>query len=267
MKPSLVDEVRAALVAVRAHRGKKIVRVAGRSCSRPHQVEQAALLEGMTAEDFALIENEMQGSEAKPAPAKSPSEGFQDHETIPTLSPGSALFVPDGRLAALGEGAKWCLPGDFALYLEAGEDDNSGRVRELLVGPFREFDDPGDHDRTPGNFLTDPEWDYVVGGARTEVMHLVQEIGFNPLEERPEDSKPRGESWLAERAAADAKAAELESRVAELTSRLAELTTENAELSEQVSATGLPEDAIERLVALKGVSEKLAGEILEALKP
>lgn len=251
MNPSLADEVRAALEAVRAHRGKKIVRVAGRSCSRVHQVEQAALLEGMTQEEF----DSLAALDTSPISL----EGTKPHETLSTLSPGSALYCADGRLPSLGEGAKWCLPGEFDLYLEAGEDDNAGRVRELLVGPFREFDDRSDHELTPGNFLTDPEWDYVVGGARTEVMRLVQEIGFDPFQERPEESKPRGESWLAERA-------ELESRLSELTSRLAELTTENAELSASPSAS-LPTDALERLVAIKGISEKLAGEILEALKP
>lgn len=194
--------------------------------------------------------------------------GLQTHETLPTLSPGSALFVPDGRLPALGEGARWCLPGDFTLYLEAGGDDNPNLVRELLVGPFREPDDRSDHELTPGNFLTDPEWDEHVGSAPMAAVRLAEEIGLSPLQplgERPEDSKPRGESWLAERATADAKAAELESRLSELTSRLAELTTENAELSASPSAS-LPTDALERLVAIKGVSEKLAGEILEALK-
>jgi hypothetical protein len=58
---TLVSQVRTALDAVRAHRGKKIFRLRGRTVSTPAHVEQAALLEGMTLEDFALLEAEMPG--------------------------------------------------------------------------------------------------------------------------------------------------------------------------------------------------------------
>lgn len=68
--PELIDDVRAALEAVRTHRGKKVFRMRGRTVSTPAHVEQAALLEGLSPEDFALVVaslNEPTLSEPKPA--------------------------------------------------------------------------------------------------------------------------------------------------------------------------------------------------------
>ena len=271
--PKLIEEVLTALEAVRTHRGKKVVRICGRSASTLAQVEQAALLEGMTPEDFALLEGGLvaslesgdpSGSNAAPD-TQSPTslEGNPQHETI-ILTPGSAVYRADGMLAAISEsgesGPVWCLPGDFKLFLEPGEDEHANLVREILVGSFRKFDDRNDHEIEPGNFYTEPEWDFVVGGARSEAMYLVQEIGFDPNVQRSDESKPRAESWLAERASADAEKARMDAEIKALKDQLA-ATPANSPVP-----SALPENALELLTGISGVGDKLAAKILSVLK-
>ena len=205
------------------------------------------------------------------------SDPLQHETSIFMLTPGSAVYRADGMLPAVIESGEpapvWCLPGDFKLFLEPGEDEHANLVREILVGSFRKFDDRNDHDIEPGNFYTEPEWDSVVGEPRTHVMQLVQEIGFDPKVERPDESKPRGESWLAERASADAEKQRMDAELSALKDQFAAANARASELEAQLDATpadspvssALPENALERLTAIKGVGEKLAGEILAAL--
>ena len=294
---NLTTQVRAAIETVRTYRGKKIARICGRSASNLAQVEQAALLEGMTQEEFdSLVESDQappasgdpSGSNAAPyTQLSTPLEGKPQHETSTIrLDPGSAVLRTDGLLpivigsfgAAPGEGGQpaptWCASGEFVLFLEAGEDEHANLVRELLVGPYREFNDTSDHELTPGNFLTDPEWDFVVGEPRTHVMQLVQEIGFDPEVERPDESKPRGESWLAERASADAEKQRMDAELSALKEQLAAANARTSELEAELTATpadspvssALPENALDLLNGIKGVGDKLAAEILSVLK-
>ena len=251
--PELIDDVRAALEAVRTHRGKKVLRMRGRTVSTPAHVEQAALLEGMTPEDFALVVASLDD------PQVGIDQKTNQNETTASLLPGIAVFIGPGHSIPFSEGARWLTSGEFKCYLELGEEDNAGLYRELLVGPFRNFDLDNDHELPSGNFLTDPEWDFVVGEPRKQVFQLIGEIGFDPYAERPDESKPRGETWLAERSNWETEVERLKEYVKELEGKLAATATAPA-------SSALPDNALELIQTAGSLSKPKAEAVLAALQ-
>lgn len=248
MEPNLVEQVRTALVVVRTSSGKQIARVCGRTCFTLAHVEQAALLEGMTLEDFALLESQT----APTTPENQPLEGTNTDEATLLLTPGVSLFVHDGGFDANGPSGHRITPGDFKLFLEGGGDAYPGQVRELLVGKFREFDDQNDHEHPEGNFLDDSAWDALVSPLEKQIIVLSEQIGILAFVEQPDEQKPRGESWLAERANAEIEIAELKDQLAAVQSEIA-------------AAHVLPENALE-LIQKAGISKVKAEVLLKELK-
>ncbi len=207
--------------------------------------------------------------------AITPTKENSQHETSTfRLDPGSAVLRTDGLLPALIEGSQsgplWCLPGDFKLYhqSEYESDQPTGKWRDILVGPMREIgDDEPLIEGTAGAFFTVDELLAEFGDDRKRVFELQQLIGELPEGAHPDEIKPRAASFMAERANWETEVAALRASESELRTALADLTARNAELltAGVVSASGLPADARERLVAIKGISEKLADEIVAAL--
>ncbi len=166
-------------------------------------------------------------------------EGTPQHETI-FLTPGSAVYRADGLLPAISEsgefGPTWSAPGDFVLFLEPGEDEHTGLVRELLVGSYRHPED-SDFEQSQGVFFTDPEWDFVSGSLKNRIFEMETQIGFLAGTEQLADQRPRAESWLAERSAADAEKARLDAEIAMLFNQLTAASARIKEIEAQLAAT------------------------------
>jgi hypothetical protein len=215
---------------------------------------------------IALLETQAKLTEAeRKIAATSPLEG-KSNETI-VLSPGSALHRSSGLLPALVEGGKpvptWSAPGGFVLYLEPGEDEYTGLVRELLVGSYRTPED-SDFEHHQGVFFSDPEWEFVSGTLKNRIFELETQIGFLAGTKQSEESKPRGESWLAERADSDAEKARMDAEIATLKEQLSTALglqqLEAAPLSEL-----LPANALELIQTAGGLSKPKAEAVLAAL--
>lgn len=205
------------------------------------------------------IPEEAETSDAEPDGSE---KDQNNHETILVLTPGSAVFVYG---ASPDEPRRWIASDDFELFLQPGEagTDSDGLVRELLVGGFRQpADDDFEHDQ--GIFVPDSEWDDVVGAVHRERLELVEEIGFDPEAPRPDESKPRGASWLVERADSDAQLADADAKLTDANAKLAALESELAALK---SSSGLPSNLRETLTGITGVGDKLADAIIAALVP
>ncbi|MBB6053268.1 hypothetical protein [Armatimonas rosea] len=187
----------------------------------------------------------------------------QDETTIQLL-PGIAVYRPDGLLPVLIEGEStptWCVPGDFQRYLQPGEPETraSGLVREILVGSYRSpADDDNDDPACLGTFIPDSEWDAVVAAVHRERLQLIEEIGFDPTIERPDESKPRGETWLAERS-------NWETEVVGLKEHIASLEAQLAASAPAPAPSALPENALELIQAAGSLSKPKAEAVLAAL--
>lgn len=139
---------------------------------------------------------------------EAPLEGTPQHETSTLrLDPGSAVLRTDGMLPIVIEGGEsapvWSAPGDFVLFLEPGIGELEGKVRELLLGEWREPAE-GDSERLPGVFFTPEYLDNYRQDLESALRALAQQIGIDLESEQLPEQMPRGKSWLAERADADA---------------------------------------------------------------
>lgn len=186
-------------------------------------IQQGALVEveGRTAHDEAGLDFLL-----SIAVSDEPSEeALKGHEDEITLTPGSALYSPDGLLPPIGEGPKWCVPGDFQLYLEPSDAEQAdGKlVREILVGSWREPSDD-DFEFAQGCFLDDSLWDSVVGAAQREALRLDQQIGKLAEGVHPDERLPRAETWLAERANWQTEVEQLRGYIAMLEGKLSAAT-------------------------------------------
>lgn len=205
------------------------------------------------------------------------AESEPSHETTITLLPGVAVYRPDGLPPVTIEGggglAAWYAPGDFQRYLQPGEPETetSGLVREILVGSYRNpADDDNDDPAYLGTFVPDSEWDAVVGDVHRGYLQLVEEIGFDPAVERPDESKPRGESWLAERAHWEAETAKWEADFVGLKNQVRELEAKLAAQPVAIdtpSRAALPENALELIKQAGRVGQDRAEAIFAALQP
>ncbi len=177
--------------------------------------------------DFLLsLSAEALAPSPDPASAtEAPLEGTPQHETSTfRLDPGSAVLRADGLLPIIIEGGEsgsvWSAPGDFALFLEAGNGEHTGLVRELLVGHYRSGED-GDFEHKQGVFFTPDQLDNYRQHMESALRSLAQQIGIDPESDQLAEQMPRGESWLAERAAADAAKARMDAEIASLKDSLA----------------------------------------------
>ena len=211
---------------------------------------------GRTAHDEAGVDFLLSLSAEALAPAPDPTsateaplEGTPQHETSTfRLDPGSAVLRTDGMLPIVIEGGEsapvWSAPGDFVLFLEPGEDEHTGLVRELLVGSFRSPEN-SDFEQSQGVFFTDPEWEFVSGSRKNRIFELETQIGFLAGTEQLADQRPRAESWLAERAAADAEKARMDADIASLKDQLAAASELIKELQAPIAPASQPESAPE----------------------
>lgn len=193
--------------------------------------------------DFLLsLSAEALAPSPDPASAtEAPLEGTPQHETI-ILTPGSAVYRADGLLPAIVEGGEsgsvWSAPGDFKRYLVPGNpaEPTNGIIREVFVGLPRDERD-GDLDIADGIFLEPEQWNSVVMPIESALRSLAQQIGIDPESEQLAEQMPRGESWLAERAAADAEKARMDAEIASLKDSLAAASELIKKLESQISPT------------------------------
>lgn len=229
--------------------------------------EQYRQAHGLDLETAGLDTDEADAS----AESLDSAESEPSNETTIQLLPGSAVYRPDGLLPVIIEGESagelgssapvWCVPGDFHRYLQPGEPDtaDSGLVREILVGSYRSpADDDNDDPAYLGTFIPESEWDAVVGSLHRQCLHLIAEIGFDPSIERPDESRPRGETWLAERSNWETEVAGLKEHIASLEGKLAAPAPAPA-------PSALPENALELIQAAGSLSKPKAEAVLAAL--
>lgn len=185
----------------------QLVTVEGRSATTEEELDFILAAAKVAPVDIVLPEE-------APTPEAEVASESVSHETTLVLTPGTAVYRPDGLLTVLIEGGSpsWCVPGDFELYIEHGMDELEGKVRELLVGAFREPAE-GDPERLPGIFLTPDRLDAYRQHIELLTRDLCRQIGFDPDADQSPEQLPRGESWLAERADTDAKLIELQGMV------------------------------------------------------
>ena len=239
------------------------------------QQGQLVVLDGRTAHGEAGLDFLLTSASASlPLSGDEPTsdtKGLTDELSTLVLTPGSVVYVADGSLPPAGEsdqpGYRWNAPGDFKLYLQDSDNDHPGKVREVLVGSWRDFNNADDHEIPEGNFLTELDWDAVVGSAQREAWQFSQQIGLLRGEPQAQEQLPRGDSWLAERADSDAKLAaangelsRLQASVSELEAQVAELTAAIAKREETLVPTGSPAPNPATLPAPKAPKTKQGGE-------
>lgn len=132
-------------------------------------------------------------------------------------------------------------------------------MREILVGSYRNpADDDNDDPAHLGTFIPDSEWDAVVADVHRERLRLIGEIGFDPTIERPDESKPRGETWLAERS-------NWQTEVAGLKGYITQMEAQLAAPAPAPTPSALPANALELIQTAGSLSKPKAEAVLAAL--
>ena len=186
-----------------------------------------------------------------------------DETTVPLL-PGNVVFIGPSAPVPFSEGPRWLASGDFKCFLEPGGDEHPSLVREVLVGPFRAFDNDSDHELPEGSFLDEAGWAEWVENPQRVAFQLAQQVGFDPYQPQPDESKPRGETWLAERSDWETEVAGLKEHIASLEGKLAAPAPAPAPSALPVSSA-LPENALELIKTAGGLSTPKAEAVLAAL--